>query len=130
MKVTNSAIEKVLPPDQSMLSQSEWTSLSFDMSGNQILATGKNGLALLLDGFDGSVQQNFSSMGTTCACFTPDDKTVLTGNVDGSVGCWNVATGAMLKKMEGHPSRIGCIASNPKYAMFASCCTNTALWIW
>ena len=130
MKVSQEAMEKMLPKDQSLLSQSHWTSLTFNADGNQILASGKNGLTLLVDGYDGTVQKNLSTPGATYACFTPDDKTVLCGNHDGSIRCWNVSTGTLLKKLEGHTGPVNWVGANPKHAMLASCCSNTALWLW
>lgn len=130
------AIEKMRTPPQRAiaLSKTEWSSLEFNCKGNQLLATAP-GVALVLDGYEGTVLHAFCGDGTptsspVTACFTPDDETVLCGNEDGTVGCWSAKTGALVKKLEGHKDRVGCIASNPKFAQFASACSNTALWLW
>lgn len=130
-KVPHSSIEMAIPQgaNASELSKSEWSSIAFNASGNQMLATSK-GMALLLDGFEGTVQKALCSEGALSACFSSDDKAVLMGNKDGSIGCWSVDSGALVKKLTGHTGPVGCIAANPKYAMFASCDTSTALWLW
>jgi COMPASS component SWD2 len=130
-KVPHSSIEAAIQNSQSTaeLSKSEWSSIAFNASGNQLLATCPRGLALLLDGFEGTVQKALYSEEAVSACFTADDKSVLMGNKDGTVGCWNVDSGILVKKLSGHTGAVGCIASNPKYAMFASSCTSTALWL-
>ena len=63
------------------------------------------------------------------ACFSADDQTVLIGNEDGSISCYDSVSGLPVKKLEGHVGHVGCIASNPKYAQIASACTNVALWM-
>jgi WD40 repeat protein len=63
------------------------------------------------------------------ACFTPDDRYVLGGCADGTIQCWDAATGQLHQQMEGHAGPVSAIAFNPKLAMFASSCTNTALWL-
>eukprot|EP00546_Thalassionema_frauenfeldii_P001578 CAMPEP_0178937088 /NCGR_PEP_ID=MMETSP0786-20121207/25553_1 /TAXON_ID=186022 /ORGANISM="Thalassionema frauenfeldii, Strain CCMP 1798" /LENGTH=326 /DNA_ID=CAMNT_0020615601 /DNA_START=86 /DNA_END=1063 /DNA_ORIENTATION=+ len=126
MKVTTAQLEKELTPQ---MARSEWTSMKFNASGNQILVTGKDGLVLTLDGYEGTVQRSFTGKGTTTACWTPDDKTVLTGADDGTLSCWNADTGALIKKLErGHNGPISWVGVNPKYSMFASCDTNTTMW--
>lgn len=128
LKVTTAQLEKELTPQ---MARSEWTSIKFNASGNQILVTGKNGLVLTLDGYEGTVQRSFSGKGTNTACWTSDDRTILTGADDGTISCWNVDTGTLIRKLEGgHNGSISWIGVNPKYSMFASCDTNTAMWTW
>ena len=137
LTVSQSSIENAIKQQQTIaadraaqMSKTEWKSIEFNVQGSRILVTGDRGLALLLDGFAGTVQRSISSEGGMSACFTPDDKTVLMGNQDGSISCWNVLTGTVVKKLEGHTGSVGAIAANPKFQMFASCCSNTALWQW
>lgn len=127
MKVTTPMLEKAVTHKQA---RSDWTSMKFNASGNQILINGKNGLCVTLDGYEGTLQRSLSGQGVACGCWTPDDKTVLTGNDDGTLSCWNVDTGAMIRKLEGHPGGVSWVGVNAKYSTFASCDTNTALWIW
>jgi len=112
--------------------------MKFNKSGKQILVTTESGLVIMVDGYDGKVTNVFLSEGANgapgtqpaAACFTSDDQTVLCGNEDGTISCWDVATGSLVKKLKGHVGHVACIASNPKYAQIASSCTNTALWLW
>mmetsp|Transcript_15832 Transcript_15832/g.17571 ORF Transcript_15832/g.17571 Transcript_15832/m.17571 type:complete len:210 (-) Transcript_15832:501-1130(-) len=128
MKVTTPQLEKAVTHQQA---RSEWTSMKFNASGNQILVTGDNGFAITLDGYEGTVQRSLSAKGVTTACWAPDDKTILTGSDDGSISCWNVDTGAMIRKLEGgHKDSLSWVGINPKYSMLASCDTNIAMWIW
>mmetsp|Transcript_19941 Transcript_19941/g.24595 ORF Transcript_19941/g.24595 Transcript_19941/m.24595 type:complete len:362 (-) Transcript_19941:782-1867(-) len=134
-----------LPHQASELTNAEWQSVKFNKSGKLLLVTTKKGVALILDGYDGSIVNVFvgddghgkSNSNNNdylnepmAACFASDDKTILCGNGDGSINCWDANTGEKLRKLDGHVGRVGCIASNPKYAQFASSCTNTALWLW
>mmetsp|Transcript_48970 Transcript_48970/g.147509 ORF Transcript_48970/g.147509 Transcript_48970/m.147509 type:complete len:212 (-) Transcript_48970:256-891(-) len=143
LKVEQSAIDKAIiskgvTPELAMeLSRAEWASMSFNKSGKQLLVSAKKGLSLVLDGFDASVTHAFIADGANPAlppthppavCFTNDDKTILVGNEDGSLNSWNAQSGNLVRKFEGHSGRVGCVAANPKYAQFASTCSNTALW--
>lgn len=141
-----SIMQKGLPVDvASVLSAAEWTSIEFNTSGKQMLVAAKQGLAIMLDGFNGSITQifvastvSYDKVGAVAshsndglaACFSYDDRFVLGGCEDGTIHCWNASSGNLLNKLEGHKSRVGCIAANPKFAMMASSCTNTALWVW
>lgn len=116
------------------LSKSEWKSISFNTKGSEMLATTDKGLALVIDGFQGAIQQVYCAEGDPTlqvgACFTPAGDTVLIGNGNGSINCMSTKTGALVKKLEGHKQQVGCIKANPKFAQLASACTNTALWLW
>lgn len=115
-----------------VLSQGAWTSLHFNKAGDRILVGTDKGLSIVMDGFEGTIQRVFSgsSQRRAVSCFSGDDQTLLIGNADGTITCWSLASGTMVKKLEGHPGPIQSIASNPKYSQFATGCKNTALWIW
>lgn len=141
LKVSQVDLEKAIQshvsatPDRTKtLSEADWTSLQFNESGNQILVGAEKGMSVLLDGFEGTVQRVLVGSKPTeraaVCCFTPDDKTILQGNEDGSISCWSVDTGTVVKTLTGHPGPVSCIAANPKYAQIASSCTQTALWTW
>lgn len=141
MQVSRDSLEKAIQnqggvaPDRALeLSKSTWNSIQFNSSGNQLIVGTDKGLCIILDGFEATVQRVFCPSRSTdraaVCCFTPDDKTVLSGNDDGTITCYDVNTGNVVKKLEGHSGPVGCIASNPKYAQFASACSNVALWTW
>ena len=143
MKVLRKEIEHKLqnsgiPPERAFaLSKNNWESLEFNKSGMQILCCSR-GVLISVDGFEGTVLHSFlaetdgsyTTSLPTSGCFTTDDRTILCGNEDGSVSCYDVNTGLLTRRLRGHVGRVGCIAVNPKYTQFASACTNTALWIW
>lgn len=116
--------------DPSQLCEQPLTSLSFNMSGNELLVTGENGLVLLLDGFEGTITKSLFSIGAISACYTSDDKTVLSGNSDGTISCWSATSGKVVKHLGGNVGPVTCIAASPTKAMFASCDASTALWLW
>lgn len=118
------------------LSQSKWTRMKFNKSGKQILVTTNSGLVIMVDGYTGSITHIFTSEGDhgkpsklpAPACFSQDDNTVFCGNENGTISCFDATTGDLLKKLDGHVGRVGCISVNPNYAQLATSCTNTALW--
>mmetsp|Transcript_6327 Transcript_6327/g.14586 ORF Transcript_6327/g.14586 Transcript_6327/m.14586 type:complete len:348 (-) Transcript_6327:866-1909(-) len=144
MRVAREDIERklagsVTPERAYALSRSEWTSLEFNKSGKQILACCANGLAISIDGFDGGIARAFLSeitpgatQSTTplAACFTSDDKSVIVGNEDGTVSCYQADSGLLARRLRGHVSRVSAVACNPKYCQLATACTNTAVWVW
>lgn len=94
---------------------------------------------IIVDGYDGSITNVFFAEGldgtpmsgvTAGACFTSDGNTVLVGNANGTISCYDAINGTMVKQLKGHVGAVGCIESNPKYAQIASSCTNTAIWLW
>jgi COMPASS component SWD2 len=128
------------PMEASDLSGSHWKSMKFNKSGKQILITTDTGIVFMVDGYDSNKGTNvFLSEGINSslygnqpavACFSSDDQTVLVGNENGTISCYDSLDGSLLRKLEGHVGRVGCVACNPKYAQIASACTNVALWLW
>ena len=109
-----------------------WSKMSFNQSGNQILIGADSGLSVLLDGFEGTIQRAFCSKSTRPAvsCFSSDDKTLLQGQDDGVIQCFDTSTGSLVKALDGHVSAVNAIASNPALVQVASSCKDTALWCW
>jgi len=129
------------PHIASELSRAKWSSMTFNKSGKQILITTELGLVLVVDGYDANIvthvfsAEDMSGEGSqsakpAAACFSSDDQTVLVGNENGSISCFDVVSGLLVKKLDGHVGHVGCVASSPKYAQIASACTNVALWTW
>lgn len=120
-------------PDQaSSMASGLWRKMSFDQSGSQILIGAESGLSLLLDGFEGTVQRSFMSKSTRPAvsCFSSDDKTLLLGQDDGTIQCFDTKSGELVKTLDGHVGAINALVSNPALVQIASSCTETALWCW
>ena len=126
--------EKVSAPHiAAELGSAEWSGMKFNKSGKSILITTKKGIAFILDGYDGSVTNVFSSNGSSepmAACLASDDKSILCSGENGAVNVYDSGTGALLKKLEGNSGHVGSIESNPKFGQIASSCTNTAIWLW
>lgn len=133
--ISKHADSGLIPPaNVAGLSQCLWKSLQFNKGGDRLLVRAEKGLILLLDGFDGTVQTALCATRPTArdavACFASDDKTIVQGNDDGSITCWDVDTGANIKTLTGHIGPVSCLAANPKFTQLASSCSQTALWIW
>lgn len=146
MKTTRQDIESKVrtcgctPERAYALSKAEWTSMEFNKSGKQILIGTMGGIALSVDGYEGTLLHAFqaeagpggsSNKSTTpmAACFTPDDASIICGNDDGTVSCYQADSGLLARKLRGHVDRVGAVAANPKYAQLGSACTNTAVWV-
>ena len=131
MKVTNADLQQAMTTQRIPLPAQPmtWKSLSFNASGNRMLVR-TDGYGIVLDGYEGTVQRIFPSENSGSMCFTPDDQSVLVGNQNGTVDCWNLASGTLVKKLEGHTGPVGAVACNPKYAQVASSCSSTCLWLW
>jgi COMPASS component SWD2 len=116
------------------LSQAEWTSIKFNVAGDRILIGTNHGMSIILDGFTGAILRIMIETRPTTrnavSCFTPDDQTILLGNDDGTISCWSVESGMLVKTLTGHIGPVSCIAANPKYNQIASACTQTAIWHW
>mmetsp|Transcript_17134 Transcript_17134/g.32419 ORF Transcript_17134/g.32419 Transcript_17134/m.32419 type:complete len:359 (-) Transcript_17134:57-1133(-) len=143
-KILLNAIQTTFPSMQPMeasdLCGAQWKSMTFNKSGKQILITTDTGIVVMVDGYDSNKVTNiFLSKGVNggpngnqaaVACFSSDDQTVLVGNENGTISCYDSLDGSLLRTLEGHVGKISCVASNPKYAQIASACTNVALWLW
>jgi COMPASS component SWD2 len=119
----------------SLLSQSIFRSVQFNLSGSSIMIGTDNSLIILIDGYEGNIQRVIydaknSSDRPAVASFSSDDKTVLCGNENGTITCWDLGSGLAVKQLEGHLGPVNCIAMNPKFVQMASACTQTAIWRW
>ena len=145
MKTTRQDIESKIrisgctPERAYALSKAEWTSMEFNKSGKQLLIGTMGGVALTLDGYEGSVIHTFqtetggSASSTSqpqpmAACFTSDDGSIICGNDDGTVSCYQADSGLLARRLRGHAERVGAVAVNPKNMQFATACTNTIVW--
>jgi len=110
--------------------------IAFNATGNRILVQSEEGLSLVLDGYEGTVQRVFASTQGkgVVSCFTPDEKSVLVGSDAGIIDVYDVQSGMAVRKLEGGHGPSGSVAAlacNPKYAQIASGgSSNTSLWIW
>ncbi|KAG7336777.1 WD repeat-containing protein [Nitzschia inconspicua] len=158
MFVTNASLQQGMtthriPPPTSTTSTSTSTNsivlnkIDFNGSGNRILVQSEQGPTFVLDGYEGTVQRVFApsntlSTGIVSSCFTPDDQYVLLGTENGTVDCYDIVSGALVRNMTAGNNNNNnntttnnygthTIACNPKYKQIVSSChNNTCLWLW
>jgi WD40 repeat protein len=66
----------------------------------------------------------------TCLVFSPDGKTLATGNMDGTVELWDVATGRLRDTLRGHSKAVYCLAFTPDGKILASGSIDTTVKVW
>jgi len=143
LKVTREDLEKAIHAHNggidmhraNQLSRGDWKTATFNKSGSQILIGAENGMSIILDGFEGTVQSvileaSKRSDRPAVSCFSSDDKTIITGNDDGTLSCVDLASGTVVRTLQGHLGRVNAVACNPEYTQMTSCCTQTAIWLW
>lgn len=150
IKVTTQQVQEALrthripppPPSSDPSKQSAhgaaltFNKIDFNASGNRFLVQSEEGLSLVLDGYEGTVQRAFSSSRGkgTVSCFTADEKSVLVGSDAGIVDVYDIQSGTAIKQLDGGHGPGGAVtalACNPKYQQIASGGnSNTSLWIW
>ena len=138
LKLTSNAINEALvthrvpPPPPTAPGSPPLTinKISFNESGNRILVHAAEGYALVLDGYEGTIQRIFrSSRGNAVvSCFTPDETSLLMGSdTDGLVDVYDLQSGMVVKTLEGghglpgsNAGPITAVACNPKFAQIAT----------
>ena len=134
-----SSSASAVPPYSQLLTQAQrtlestWTGFEFSTDGFHILVNTNESL-ILVDAFKEDVppvvipKKNDAGM-TLGACLSSDAKWVLSGTDENELAVYDKSTGALCNTLTGHVAPIGCIKCNPRYDMWASGCTNTALWL-
>jgi WD40 repeat protein len=56
----------------------------------------------------------------TSLAFSPDGKTVVSGSLDHSIKLWDVASGRLVRTLQGHAKGVGAVAVSPDGALLAS----------
>ena len=144
LKVTTQQLQEALTKagHSSIIAKDlDWTSLNFNINGNSMLvettsSSGGGAAAIVLDGFEGTIQTVLAPSSAPSsaihAAFTPDDQSVLLATQQGTIEAFHATTGSALlqQPLTGHTGPVSALAVNPKYAQFASGCSNTCLWIW
>ncbi len=60
------------------------------------------------------------SIATTCAAFSPNSKMLATGQFEGSIQFWGIASGKKTASIEAHNDRTNCVAFSPDGKLVAS----------
>jgi WD40 repeat protein len=68
--------------------------------------------------------------GIHCNCFTPDNRILATGGLDGVIRFWDVATGKEVRRFRGHTMHILCLAFTPDGKVMASASWDTTVRLW
>ncbi|CAM9301994.1 unnamed protein product, partial [Phaeothamnion confervicola] len=124
-------------PHVRRLAAALWTSVTTSMDGQHMLVSTAGSLILLLDAFEGNLQQaGVGDVGIGSgvdARLSPDGRWVVSGSEDGALRVWDAAEGnlaAMLPapgQEEGKQVRRVCFS--PRFETMATAGSSTALWI-
>jgi|GEM_PF-5364399 len=68
--------------------------------------------------------------GINTAVFTPDSSHIVTGNVNGTVTIWSIATGQIVASFSGHNGTVNAIAINKNITRIASAGDDGRLILW
>jgi WD40 repeat protein/tRNA A-37 threonylcarbamoyl transferase component Bud32 len=66
----------------------------------------------------------------TCVAFSPDGRTVLAGNQDGTVRLWKLSNGRCLRTLRGHTAKVKSVAFSPDGRILASNCQHSEGRLW
>ncbi|WP_372897732.1 c-type cytochrome domain-containing protein [Stieleria sp.] len=112
-------------------------SVDVDPSG-QWLATGggepsRAGELMIWNLSDGSLVRRIESPHSDtvlCVRFSPDGKTLASGGADRMIKLWDVATGTLIKTLEGHTHHVSALAWNVNQRELASGSADETVKIW
>ncbi|MDE2997522.1 MAG: hypothetical protein OXU79_00415 [Gemmatimonadota bacterium] len=95
-------------------------SVAFSASGT--LAAGTiSGTVELVDAAVGNrVGSLMQGSGVTSVAFSPDGATLASSSLDGKVKVWNIETGELSARLEGHTDRVVAVSFSPDGALLAS----------
>jgi WD40 repeat protein len=65
-----------------------------------------------------------------CVAFSPDDKILATGSVDGTVKLWDAKRGEELATLKGHKSWVNCVAFTPDGQTLATGSSDGTVRLW
>ncbi len=66
----------------------------------------------------------------SCIAFSPDSKTLASGNYDKTIMLWDIDTGKLLKTLKGHTERVSSIAFSPDGKTLASASYDKTIRLW
>ncbi|MYB66277.1 WD40 repeat domain-containing protein, partial [Candidatus Poribacteria bacterium] len=67
---------------------------------------------------------------TSCIAFSPDSKTLASGNDDKTILLWDIDTGNLLKTLKGHTDKVSSVAFSPDGKTLASASYDKTIRLW
>jgi WD40 repeat protein len=116
-------------------------SFAFSANGKEIVSGNNDGTIKLWDvatgkelrAFEGHTDWQgsaFSSPVVNSIAFSPDSKTIVSGDADSTVKLWDKATGNLLQTYDEHTSEVGSVAFSPNGKLILSGSYDGALKLW
>jgi len=95
----------------SEIKTTDWVTIGGFSTNKQLFFTGNLNSITTRDIRSGNTIRTIThSANFTCATLSPDNKFILAGSDDDSIGIWEIATGEILKRFYGHSDRINSVS--------------------
>ena len=104
--------------------------VSLSLSRDSILATAGESRIVLFDFETGKQLRVLTGVDPQCVDFSPDGRTLVSGNTNHSVVLWDVATGMQLLRLHGHGDEVRGVAFSPDGNTLASSGKDGTLRVW
>lgn len=105
--------------------------LAYGPDGLSLAAVGTDGWLYLLDAATGKERWSRDiGRRADAVTFSPTEKILATGDSDGKVRLWDVATGEAVGVLQGHRDEIRALAFSPDGTLVASACNDATVVIW
>lgn len=111
-------------------SDNEWVkSVAFSPDSRTLLILNSTTIGLV-DVSTWSRLKIFKRFEVIAVAVSPDGKTLASGDNDGNIGLWNLATGGMIKAFKGHTGTVNSVAFSPDGKTLASGGADKTVGLW